>query len=127
MLATDRDALLCDMAQTYHVFDLKSLPPVLCATLAAGLPDDARIKMHMRDVKVSTNRLLLAAILDALNILVYHGTQDARAGINQPRSVVGILTGKEKSDGSGAVTAYDSPEAFLAARAELIRRRDNAD
>lgn len=43
MLATDRDALICDLAETYRVLDYRALPVELLATLAAGLRQDARI------------------------------------------------------------------------------------
>ena len=44
MLAADRDALICDLAETYHVLDLTALPVPLLATLAAGLRGDSRIR-----------------------------------------------------------------------------------
>ena len=37
MLALDEDAFICDMAQTYHVYDIRSLPLPYLATLASGL------------------------------------------------------------------------------------------
>lgn len=43
MLAADRDALICDLAETYRVLDYRALPVELLATLAAGLRPDARI------------------------------------------------------------------------------------
>lgn len=47
MLSTDREAVICDMAETYGVFDYKTLPVPLLATLACGLRDNSRIKMRI--------------------------------------------------------------------------------
>lgn len=43
MIATDEDALICDLAETYHVFDYRGLPLKTAAALASGLRNDARI------------------------------------------------------------------------------------
>jgi len=43
MIATDEDALVCDLAETYHVLDYRMLPLKTAAALASGLRSDARI------------------------------------------------------------------------------------
>ena len=45
MIRFDEDALICDLAETYHIYDYRSLPVKLVATLSAGLRDDSRIKL----------------------------------------------------------------------------------
>ena len=37
MMALDEDALVCDLAETYHIFDMYELPCLKVATLAKGL------------------------------------------------------------------------------------------
>ena len=55
MIRLDRDALICDLAETYHIYDMRSLPLQTVATLSAGLRDDSRIKMKAGGVNtVST-------------------------------------------------------------------------
>lgn len=44
MMATDEDALICDFAETYHIYDYRQLKPSYAATLAAGLREDSRIR-----------------------------------------------------------------------------------
>ena len=44
MAARDEDALVCDMAETYHIFDYRALPLFLAARLACGLREDSRSK-----------------------------------------------------------------------------------
>ena len=65
----DEDALICDLAETYHVYDYRSLPVQLVATLSAGLRDDARIKLEAADSPVSLDTIILAAIADNLTML----------------------------------------------------------
>ena len=36
MIALDEDALLCDMAETYHIFNMYEMPALYIATLAKG-------------------------------------------------------------------------------------------
>ena len=60
MVHTDRSALICDLAETYGIYDMGSLPVTTVAILASGLRDNSRIKMKLAGMKVS-NELLLSA------------------------------------------------------------------
>ena len=71
MLGFDRTALVCDLAETYRIYDYRSLPLSLVATLAAGLRDDSRIKMKMAGVKGDAKEILLATIADTLRYWIY--------------------------------------------------------
>ena len=66
MIKLDEDALICDLAETYHIYDYRSLSASTVATLAAGLRDNARIIQKINGVKGSTSDLLLALIADRL-------------------------------------------------------------
>lgn len=87
MISADRDALLCDMAETYGIYDLRALPVSTLATLAVGLRDDSRIKMHMHGAKISRIETLLAAAVDRLSMLWWAKTEDARSNANRPKSM----------------------------------------
>ena len=50
MLSVDRDAVICDMAQTYGVLEMNKLPARLAATLAAGMPADSRIMLRLQQM-----------------------------------------------------------------------------
>lgn len=65
----DEDALICDLAETYHILDYRSLPVQLVATLSAGLRDDSRIKLKAADTSVGLETIILAAIADNLTML----------------------------------------------------------
>ena len=51
MLNLDKDALLCDLAETYHIYDYKSLPCKMVATFSCGLRADSRIKMKIAGIE----------------------------------------------------------------------------
>lgn len=70
MMQLDEDALICDFAETYHVFDFRALPATLAATLAVGLRDDSRIKMRLADRKASVDTILLAGIMDRISVML---------------------------------------------------------
>ena len=69
MVELDEDALICDLAETYQVFDYRSLPLKLVATLSAGLRDDSRIKLLAAEVPTSMEIMILASIADNLTLL----------------------------------------------------------
>ena len=96
MLAEDEDALICDLAETYHIYDYRSVPVKLLATLASGLRDDARIKIKLRNDKVSFNTFLLCSIVDQLNLFLWGQSKDGLKGVNRPKSIVDVLFGNEK-------------------------------
>ena len=115
MLAADRDALVCDLAETYGVFDYRALPVSLLATLAAGLREDSRIKMRLSGSKVPRRDILLAAAVDRLSLLVWGMTEDAPQGRNRPDSLLDALMGVEQEKENGDVMSFDSDDDFEAA------------
>ncbi|MBQ4177615.1 MAG: hypothetical protein II640_09125, partial [Lachnospiraceae bacterium] len=60
MINADEDALICDLAETYGIFDMESLPVKLVATLAMGLRGDSRIKMKISGAVLSRRDLILS-------------------------------------------------------------------
>ena len=111
MISADRDALLCDMAETYGIYDLRALPVSTLATLAVGLRDDSRIKMHMHGAKISRIETLLAAAVDRLSMLWWAKTEDARSNANRPKSMLSILIGEPQKQESD-VEAFESGDEF---------------
>lgn len=92
MIALDEDALICDLAETYHIYNMEQLPPYYVAILANGLRQDSRIKLLALGLKVSIDTLLLAHIADNTAINIYAKTKDAKTGRNKPKSMVKVFT-----------------------------------
>lgn len=108
MIVTDEDALICDLAETYGIYDYKSLPARRVGIFAMGLRDDSRIKMKLSGSKVPLNTLLLGAIADASNLSVWQVTKDGAKGRNRPSSILQKLLVNEEPKLEG----FDTPEQF---------------
>ena len=129
MVEKDEDALICDFAQYYNIYDYTKLQPSMAAVLAYGLPDESRIKRILRDEPVATNTLLLAAALDELRFLSWAQTEDGQQGKNKPKSVYVEITKKKSTDtpqeNKQGLTAYSSADDFMKARKELLEKVKN--
>ena len=121
MIKTDEDALICDFAETYGIYDYKALPVSLMATLAVGLREDSRIKMKQNGIDIKPEILLLASIADNLAFLSWSKTTDAENNINRPKSMVGILLGENQNDENKEIMSFETKEEFENAREEIIR------
>lgn len=66
MIFTDEEALICDLAETYQIFDYRSLPVRTVATLSAGLRGHSRIKTKLRGEKAIEPEDLLVQVIDML-------------------------------------------------------------
>lgn len=105
MIKTNENALICDLAETYQIYDYKQLPVTLVAVLACGLKASSRIKLQLSQSKYTIEQNLLIGILDRLTLLVYAKTKDAQKGRNYPKllgtslleekEVVGFTSGKD--------------------------------
>lgn len=121
MLNADEEALICDLAETYHIFNYREMSPILVATLAVGLRENSRIKIKMNDTKTSYLNLLLASILDDLNTLVWFKTEDAQHGRNRPQSILSTLLGSVEDNGN---MSFESAADFENYRKKLINKEE---
>ena len=69
-LATEKDALLCDLAETYRIYDYRSIPVRMLATFVAGLDEDSRVGRIRDGRKVSIETYYLAELCDMLEALL---------------------------------------------------------
>lgn len=119
MISEDEDALICDLAETYRIFDYRALPVRMLATLCCGLREESRIKMKLLGMKVPMEIMLLADAVDKLSFLAWTRTKDAQEGRNRPKSIVGMLTGKKEEND---IIAFDTAEEFELAKAKAQGR-----
>lgn len=111
MLSVDRDALVCDFAETYGIYDFEALPATKLAALAVGLRENSRIKILLSGTKIPRGDLLLAGIVDRLSLLLWKLSPDGRDGINAPKSIVCILMGEKETEDK-QVQAFESGSDF---------------
>jgi hypothetical protein len=118
MLDLDEEALICDLAETYGIFDYESLPVQTVATLSIGLRGDSRIKLAAAGRKVGTTDALLATIADYLAMIFWTKTKDGQRGRNRPKSIREALENGNKKDNE--IVGFESVEEFEQAREALL-------
>ena len=109
------DDFICDMAETYHVFNWRGLPLKTAAILAGGLSQDSRCVRKINGQKLTSSEYTQLAILDELRLIRWLNTADAAKGKNRPDSVLGTLL-KPPTKATGFATA----EEFEAKRKKII-------
>ena len=125
MIATDEDALICDLAETYQIYDYRRLPLKMVAVFSFGLRENSRIKMKMNDIEVPFETMLLAGIQDKLNVLIWQQTKDGMNGRNYPKSMVAMLTKSQQASKTSDLIGFESSEDFLKEREKLLRKEDD--
>ncbi len=98
----DEDAVICDLAETYHILDYESLPAIKVATLVCGLRDNSRIKQKLAGVKYDLTTILLAMLVDRYS--------KANYDMEEERMILPKLLSTEKKESD--TIAFDSVEEF---------------
>lgn len=124
MIKLDEDALICDLAEVYHIFDYKQLPASRVAVFSLGLRDSSRIKLKMTNNSFDFETMMLAGVLDKVNLIFWSKTKDAEKNKNRPLSIVEMLTGKQPNDKSNVVS-FKSGKDFEAERNKLLGVGEN--
>ena len=112
MLRLDRDAVICDLAETYGIFNYQALPVRLLATLVVGLREESRIMRKISRQRIPRGDILLAAVVDRLSTIAWMLSDDGTNGVNRPKSVLDALMGVQPQMPPSDVVAYDTPEDY---------------
>lgn len=120
MIKLDRNALLCDLAETYNIYSFEQLPISKLAIFSCGLRDNSRIKMKISNMKVDSQTLLLASILDANNTQIWMNTQDGVKGVNRPKSMTQTLLGEIDTNNASNVMSFKDANEFETVRNKII-------
>lgn len=113
MLGVDRDAVICDLAETYNVLDYRSLPIMTLATLCAGLHDDSRIKMQLMEMHRIAPSFAYVRMADTLTMILHVLAGDK----SKPKLYQDIMTGKPIKK---KTTGFSSIEEFENARQRFL-------
>ena len=105
MLSVCEDELICDLAETYGIYDYTALPPSTVAVLAVGLRENSRVKMKLSGQKLTIEQGLMALILDSLNI----NTWNRRGKGKKPKSIFKQLADERPRD---ELKKFATTEAF---------------
>lgn len=123
MLKIDSDALECDLAEYYHIYNMRELPLRKVALFSCGLREDSRIMTIIRGDKVPFTTTLLSGILDRLSLIWWSKTEDAQKNQNRPIMITNVLNGKTKEEDEETLN-FSSGEAFEAYRKKLLEREE---
>ncbi len=118
MISVDEDALICDLAETYHIHDYKQLPVTKVAVFSCGLRDNSRIRMKLSGQKIPFDTVLLASMTDALKLIWWSKTKDGEKGKNAPTSITEKLF--ESGPKVKNEVVFDSGEDFERMRQHLL-------
>lgn len=127
MMRADRDALLCDLAETYHVYDLKALPVQTLAALSFGLRDDSRIKMKLSGMVYVSPVILQAEIVDNLALIRYSLCMKEHSPL--PEFYTDIISGKKQAEQAARANKQKDTKYLSVRNAILddVRSRLNED
>lgn len=122
MIETDESALICDFAETYHIYDYRALPVSYAATLAYGLRSDSRIRLKLGEVKEEVPCFISAAkAADCLALFVNSLREEPE---ECPALLTDIIYGRGQKE-EQKKTSYSSGEDFRNAWENLTKGRDN--
>ncbi|MBQ1412596.1 MAG: hypothetical protein IIY93_05330 [Clostridia bacterium] len=114
MIASDEDALACDLLETYGVNDYRELPPKTVAALYFGLTPNSRTKSRQMGLSVPLDTFLLAQAVDALHLLCWLNSKDGEKGRNRPERISDKLILKEPVADNGRFESGEDFESFRA-------------
>ena len=127
-MAEYRTEVICDLAETYQIFDYRRVPGRLLGTLVTGLGTNSRLKRAMFGIEHTVpDNLLLACILDDLEILKWQRSQDGMKGRNVPEKISYWMLGRDantKNETQDAMKFRTGAE-FEAERSRIMRTIHN--
>lgn len=120
MIATDKDAIICDFLQYYKITKPEDYTREYQALLACGLPPESRIMRKMSGNRLTTTETLLAALLDSVNMFRYlFICSRSKHRPQAPESILEKLNGKEKEP---TCQGFNTAEDFERCRAEFAQK-----
>ena len=120
MIKLDEDALICDLAETYQIYDYRQLPLLRVAVFSCGLSEDSRIKMRMSNQIIPMETLLLAGLSDKISVLLWTTTKDGQKGRNRPPMILDAFNQSKTKQRETVV--FNSGEDFEERRKELLKQ-----
>ena len=125
MVNEDEDALICDLAETYQIYDMRELSPLKVAVFSCGLREDSRIKKKLANFEYDINTLLLTVCADALQFLAWCKTENAQKNINRPTPIISVLMHKDAEENKPI--SFRTAEQFEESRKAIIERINNVN
>ena len=122
MIHVGEPELICDLAETYHIYDYRSLPIRTVGIFCIGLGEDSRIKTKLRGGERISNNRLLSMVFDRLNFLAWCRTEGAENGTNKPEPIHDILYPSFVPNKE--TVTFDSADDYNKARKRILERKE---
>lgn len=117
MIALDEDAVICDLAETYHVFNYRALPLSTVATLVSGLRENSRIRSKLAGYRAGFDTVMTVRALDILENLRWMLSDKGRHGEDPPKMMLPFYL-EQKGNDTGR---FASADEFEQVRARFFR------
>ncbi len=123
MRAICKDALICDFAQFYHVYDIDSLKLQTAAIMACGLPPESRTIRQISGQKYPVEMVLQMKILDTMKTIewAYINTHSKRK-IPKPKSIFELINEQKETK---EIVTFQSGQEFEIERERIIKEINN--
>jgi len=118
MIREDKNLWICDMAETYNIYDYKRVPARQLGILSAGLREDSRIRQKLEGLKAPPDTIIMAKIYDLVHILLWSKTKDGEKGRNYPKSFSKMFLETDEPEPTSYATGAD----YEKARAEIVKK-----
>lgn len=118
LMRSSETAVVCDLAEYYHVLNWRALPLRTVAMLVAGLREDSRTMMLATGQKIRLNSALLAASVDRLSMLLWAKSKDGQKNRKRPESILQQLT--EEHQPADEYEGFETGEEFMEARRRIM-------
>lgn len=105
----NEEAMICDLAEVYHIYNYEAYEPSFIAILVAGLKEDSRSKMLLFKARFSTDQALKMMIVDYLRLIVWMNTRDGAKNRNKPKSLFDEI---ENADNVDDIIGFSDGESF---------------
>ena len=107
--------IICDLAETYNIYEYQRLPLQKVAVFVLGLREDSRLMKKISGQQHNTETVLLSGIFDRLSWLTWTKTKDAQKGINQPKPIMSMFINVDKEN-----KGFESGEDFTKERQRIL-------
>lgn len=119
MMADHESAIVCDLAQFYHIYNLEDFEVGYIATLVCGLPSESRVMRELSGMKFSLDTMLNAITADYISDLIYvEIKKSTKKAVQRPKSLLEII--RDGTEDTAKQQTFNSVEEFEEARRRII-------
>ena len=118
MIRDDESILICDLAETYGVFEYRQLPLHVVAALFSGLRDNSRLRQKIDGIHGDEKDVMLAFIADGISAIysALTGTKQGKSLTKQMFERTQVDDSEEGRRESARGAVFESAEDFMKAR-----------